>query len=177
MTAWKANVPAPRYELFTSAFEKKVAAYQEIIRATEKSEQVYNICRDALERAKLPNDVKLDLAPKGVSIEIEALPTDKLALFQRAFEMIGEGLVAARLRNNTEPAIGDVRWRSGITAVFHVKCPLTAMMSKVEISVYMPSEGIADLDCVTETVTYSSDLYKMVPRNGTSNSVDAAKRG
>ena len=72
------NVPALRYDLFIKAFEKEVTAAQSRIKAIEAMEQPYNLVKEALEAAKLPNDTTLSLSPSVVKIVMQDRKSTRL---------------------------------------------------------------------------------------------------
>lgn len=100
-------VPSKQYDLFIKAYEKFVAERQEEIRKADRLMRVYEIVRGALERARLPNETKLQLTPDGVDVDIYVMEDDRRQLFADLLADIGRELQEARLHDDGIPAINS----------------------------------------------------------------------
>ena len=85
-------VPAKRYEIFISAFEKFVEQRQKEINKADQLMRPYELVRNALEGLKLENDVKLELTEYGVDVRIKLLDTDTREHIHHIVKTVGTAL-------------------------------------------------------------------------------------
>ena len=104
------QVPAKRYDVFLTAFEKEVTKAQERIKKLDRFQRVYEICRLALEDAKLENETKLLLQEEGVEVVIVPLQADKEGFYSQIIKDIGSGLLQAGLHSTGEAAFGTTSY-------------------------------------------------------------------
>lgn len=162
------NVPSLRYDLFIKAFEREVIARQSQIKAIEAMEQPYNLVKEALEAVRLPNDCQLRLAHGVVLVQITAVPTDRLAMFEALTERVGAALLKAGLHRDGVPSVGDAgywperkwTWKLGGQRV----------TGTVAVAVDLPRDGIADIEVTQIRRTTESIEWLIGPRD------DAAAR-
>lgn len=83
---------AKNYPVFIDAFQNYVAKRQEEVRKTESQQATYGRVRDALLRWPHDNETKLTLDANGVSIEVTALPEDRIAMFSKLAALVGDAL-------------------------------------------------------------------------------------
>lgn len=157
------NVPALRYDLFIKAFEKEVTAAQSRIKAIEAMEQPYNLVKEALEAAKLPNDTTLSLSPSVVKIVMHALPSDFLTMFDALCTEIGSRLLTAGLHKDGIPSRTDGGWWHHLQRswrCFDHDQPCTVMLE-----VELPDEGLRDLALEKIERTTTVIDYRLTPRD------------
>lgn len=158
------TVPVPRYDLFISAFEKKVAEYQQQIRKIERLERVYNVLKEVGESFKLPNDQKLNLEAARVELHINATPDDTLKTFTKLAEAVGAKLKEAGLHRDGVPAISTAG-----TTVFHkfhiMDKASNELLATACINVTLPDIGTRDATIRKELRTYSYHEYKIAARD------------
>lgn len=102
------NLPAKRYDLFITAFEKEVARAQERIALLNRMQKVYEVVRSALEVEELKNEVHLALQTDGVTATIQALANDRKEFFTGLLNNIGHGLKRDQLHSTGRPAAGTI---------------------------------------------------------------------
>lgn len=98
-------VPAPRFDIFITAFEKFVHQRRKEIEAVDLLMRPYEIVREAMENARLPNDNKLELITNGIRADIRVEPDNKPGPYWALAAAIGYGLHKANLHETGEPAI------------------------------------------------------------------------
>jgi hypothetical protein len=160
------KLPAYRYELFITAYEKKVAEMQEYVRRMEKMEQIYNILVEAATPFRLPNDQDLILNDNSVVLTIKAVPNDMLATFDQLAKSIGEALQKTGLHRDGEPSVASYGAR--IEYKFRVgKFDPSKDKERptVSIIVELPTCGIRDADVNCEQCTYTYTSFKVQRRN------------
>lgn len=100
------NLPAKRYPIFQTAFEKKVAEIQLEIKKLDELQGLYSRAREALIKANLDNEVRLEMYGQWstVSIRIYLKDGDTMDTFHPLLGAIGDGLTAHRLHHDGLPA-------------------------------------------------------------------------
>jgi len=83
-------VPSHRYDIFLTFFEKKVHALQQEVENMRRAERIYNIAREELEKAKLPNDIRLDTRGECVDIDIHITEENHWKHFLPLIEALGK---------------------------------------------------------------------------------------
>ena len=97
-------VPAKRYDIFITAFEKYVAERQKEIAKADRLMRPYEIARAALERADILNDTRLELRKDGIYINIVVQENDRREKFEKILQNIGEELYTVKLHPDGAPA-------------------------------------------------------------------------
>lgn len=146
-------VPAKRYDIFISAFEKYVADRQKEIARVDRMMRPYEIVRIALERAKLPNDVRLELKDNGVSVNITIMEDDRRPMFDRILEDIGSNLKAASIHPDGCP----VHISSGLTLHYYWRLRGLHDIDPPDIDIYLhvPSAGTRYINVVRREEIHS----------------------
>lgn len=150
-----APVPAKRYDLFIKAFEKEVAKAQERIAKMDKLMLPYEIVREALERAKLENDVRLTLSEFGVYCYIQVLPTDKESTFIPLLKQIGDELCRHRLHRD---GIGSTL-NSGYSFTHTWRLSSIFSAARLIVTLDVPPEGTPYIG-IEETITKEMTEYR-----------------
>ena len=132
----KTNVPAKRYDLFITAFEKEVERAQARIALMNKMQKVYEIVRTALEEEELPNPIRLELDPAGVFVTMSPLPNDRKSFFDGILLKIGAGLKRNRLHDG-RPAKGQHSFQFTYKWNLMSFDPIVSVQLKIEV----PYEG------------------------------------
>lgn len=141
-------VPSKRYDIFQSAFEKKVAALQEDVKKLDRFQGVYSAAREALIALNLDNDTRLELQPYGVFISIQVKDDETMDNLHRVFDEIGNALVQRKLHNDGIPAETNYSvdkefvWNCFVGP--QLVCPLF-------LSLVVPWEGTNCIEIIQET--------------------------
>lgn len=149
------NLPARRYDVFLTAFEKEVERAQTKIALMNRMQKVYETVRCALEAEELDNVIKLELDPNGVFATITPLPDDRKSFFDGLIEKIGNGLKLDKLHPTGKPAAGQYSYS------FTFKWNLISFkpVAQVKLAIDVPIEGtkyikIRRVPCRAEAYDY-----------------------
>lgn len=147
----KANLPAIRYTTFIDAFQQAVAKQQEKIKSIEENQSIYNLAVEAVREFKGLNSGEVKLSEYGVTINIDALPSNKLQDFQDIAQLLHKktietGIRAASLNCPEHSFSGYSR---NISWYFRIKA------KTLSLSVDLPLNGISDIVIETNTVTHT----------------------
>jgi hypothetical protein len=152
-------VPSRRYDQFIKIYEAKAAEAQAVVTAVEKLERPYNLVVEALEEASLPNDCEIDVSGGYINVEIAAIPSDFMAVFDSLAAGIGRRLLGANLHEDGIPAHDKGgSWRN-----------LTWRWHSDNLSVYLVvtvplDEGLVDLEVKRVAYPATSYRYEFHPR-------------
>jgi len=133
------NLPALTYDVFIKAFEKKVTAAQLAIDRLRKVEAPYNVVKEVMEAARLPNDQDLVMDPGYVCARVTATPDDSLEAFEELAARIGERLKKAKLHPDGIPATSHGGLTCCLWFIWH--CPTF----DVRMLVLVPEKGMRDV--------------------------------
>lgn len=147
----KHPMPSKRYDIFITAFEKVVAEKQKEIAAIDGLMRPYEIVRQALERAKLPNDASIYLLPGKIKVDIPLQDTDGMAVFVPLLKDIGQELVLARLRLKETPMMEQSAFRR----IFTWKLIKMDNVPSVEVHLCVPYNGTEKVKITTQQVPIS----------------------
>jgi hypothetical protein len=166
----KKNLPARRYDVFLTAFEKEVERAQAKIALMNRLQKVYETVRCALESEDLENVIKLELDPNGVIATITPLPADRKSFFDSLVEKIGTGLKLDKLHHDGRPAAGQYSYS------FTYKWNLVSFkpVAQVKLSIDVPIEGtqyikIRRIPCRAEAYTYEDVKLEWLEEPGFHN--------
>jgi hypothetical protein len=134
------NLPAHSYDVFIKAFEQKVTAAQLAIERLRKVEAPYNILKEVMEAARLPNDQSIVMDPGYVSVHITATPDDSLEAFEALASCIGERLLKARLHGDGVPATSH---GGSLCCLWFLWC---CDAFDVRLLVHVPAKGMRDVE-------------------------------
>jgi hypothetical protein len=153
----KPRHPAPsrRYDIFQTAFEKKVTEAQEEIKALERLSRVYEIVRLALERAALQNDVKIELRQHGIKCVIQLLPNDRKKIFDTILAEIGNELKALELHDG-------VPSRMALGYALDHDFYLSTLNAWVELKLEVPKEGTNYIRVVKRQVSIPATTHTAI---------------
>lgn len=153
----KTNLPAYRYDLFIKAFEKKVTAAQAAIEALRAMEQPYNVVKDAMEAARLPNDQQMNMDAKSIGVHLHATPADTLRGLETLAQTIGQRLLAAGMHGDGNPATSH--GGSSCCLWFAWNCKTERVGGfQVRLYVSVPHTGLRDCEVIkSERHTVETD--------------------
>jgi hypothetical protein len=135
----KKNLPAQRYDIFLTAFEKEVAKRQAEIAEMDCLMRPYEIVRKALEAVKLPNETRLTLSKGTVEATITPKENDHRNSFDELLKLIGSELKLANLHPSGEHAYSvsyDIFFRWRLSEIRGLKTPAT-----INIRIDVPYDG------------------------------------
>jgi len=161
------QVPAPRYVQFITAFEKEVTAAQERIKKLEGMEYPYNIIKNTLEEARLPNDINLSLTENSVDIQFVAIPSDSMKGLNVFIESIGKSLLKNNIHRDGIPACYDGGTWYNMSRKWYGKNPRNSnKYCVVNLFIELPIEGLIDLEIEKTEYTYTNIgfTYKFIPK-------------
>lgn len=99
-----AQVPAKRYDLFITAFEKKVTEAQESIKRMDQLMRPYEVCRETLELFELENETRLQLTERGIHIDIAIMDLDREEKFLKLISKLGSNLLERKMHLDGQPS-------------------------------------------------------------------------
>jgi hypothetical protein len=154
----KTNLPAIRYDLFIKAFEKKVTAAQAAIEALRVMEQPYNVVKDAMESARLPNDQHMNMDARSIGVMLHATQADSLEALETLAQTIGQRLFAAGMHHDGDPATSH--GGSSCCLWFAWNCNTERAGSfQVRLYVSVPTAGLRDCEVIkSERQTVETDF-------------------
>jgi hypothetical protein len=149
------NLPAYRYELFIKVFEAKVAAAQREIENARRMEGLYNLVKEAMEVARLPNYQNISFHSSWLIATVIATPTDRIATFDEAAKIIGARLHKADMHRDGEPAIGYGTYSCSVSYVWHLGD------KRVSLAISVPESGLIDLAVTKHIETSECEVFKL----------------
>lgn len=137
-------VPSKRYDIFQSAFEKKVAEAQKEIESLNKLQGLYTAAREALIAVNLDNDTRLEMYGNYQQVHIRVIVKDgdTMDTFHPLLDELGNALVQRKLHPTGQPAARE----SYIDREFTWNCPRDkTSVQKLQLTLDVPFDGT---DCV-----------------------------
>lgn len=110
----KRNLPAPRYDLFISFFEKEVHRYQQAIEELRKLDLPYTLAREALERHRYNNKITLSAEKDHIWIDIscgESHYKEFLPLVSTITQLLYEHSLRVTTDDPNPEVSYDIFWR------------------------------------------------------------------
>lgn len=160
----KKHVPAKRYDLFITAFEKKVAEAQERISAMNALQGPYSIVREILELADLPNDINLDMTEAGISVRIPVKDDQPFIIFENLARRIGKELHAAGHHQDGIPSCRNVYVDSyfefRLNAAAHIAAGRAPPLISIHIDVPFSGTNLVEVTFTEELKTYVDRRYE-----------------
>jgi hypothetical protein len=155
----KKNLPAYRYELFIKVLEQRVAAVQKEIEQLRGMERLYNIVKDTMEEARLPQEQDISVSSSYIFVHVTAGPADRLDSFAPVVKALGERLCAADLRNDPEPAVSMGGHAPSVAYVWNID----GFSKTIYLTVHIPKEGLPDVE-VTEMDRVTTERQYVLKR-------------
>lgn len=155
-------VPSKRYEPWISVFERLVSEAQEKVKALSKQEKLYIIIKEFLELQGLPNEVRINVGEKYISVWINALPTNTKAQIEDFNNRFCEMLFNHSVRSSKDTP--NIEWGG---PDWDADCRYSIVDGKsIIVSWRIPLSGIADLEVkiIRREVTQYETTYQLVPR-------------
>lgn len=150
----KPNLPAKRYELFISAWEKKVAEAQKELSLLERLSGPYEVVRRVLEEAKLENESSLDMSKRGITLRIQPLDTDRKQVFIILSKAVGVELNRLRFHEDGVPAEGKTSYDFYYVWQLRDFNPIVEVLVVIDVPINgTPHIKILETDHKTETIT------------------------
>lgn len=143
------NLPSLRYDLFIRLLEKEATALQARYRALESMEHPYNVVKEALEAANLPNEQKLTCSHGDITATITATPTDLASELEKFIASIGKRLREDGLHKSGEPARSDGGSLRALWGYWICSHPRAGSFY-VYIHIEVPESGLPDLDVISQ---------------------------
>lgn len=141
-------VPSKRYDIFQSAFEKRIAAIQAEVKKLDSFQGVYSAAREALIAVNLDNDVKLNLEVYGVYIVIHVKDDETMDNFHPVLDEIGNALVQRKLHSDGIPAETSY---NGLDKEFIWNCRVGDKVCPLVLQLNVPWDGTNCIEIVKET--------------------------
>jgi hypothetical protein len=124
-------------------------------------EQPYNIVKEAMEAARLPNDQHITMDPAYIGVSVTATPADSLSYFESLAEMIGQRLVANRMHKDGMPATRHGGCACCLWFTWRCEVPPHKRAFQARLYVALPISGLTDCDVIECTRTSVDIEYEV----------------
>ncbi len=163
------QMPSRQYHLFIKQLEKATAGMQESFKKLERMENLYNICREALEAfdSDSKSHISLELQPQAVVITIQMLYEDRFDKFNPLIEQIEAELFRRDLVKEKGSNFRKVDYKSQRqTCCFTIKN--NSFYRQIYIHRHLPNDGTIEFKIerkyTTKSYSYQDLDLTLVPR-------------
>lgn len=143
-------VPAKRYDIFQTAFEKKVAEAQKEIEALNALQGLYSAAREALIAVNLDNATTLEMSGKYQQVHISVIVKDgdTMDTFHPLLDELGNALVQRRLHPTGQPAMRE----EYIDRKFVWNIQRDKTLQRLQLTLDVPFNGTDCIEIVKSTI-------------------------
>lgn len=162
------NLPSRQYNVFNSAFEKKIAEYQKNLMKINALERPYGLVKEVLLNYEGDEQIDLTMSEHGITVTFNPVDDSHFNSFEHIATEIGKKLFGARLHDDGEPS--KTQYSMSISRLWRLNknkelADIESFYPHVNYHMYAPTKGMDGLRVKvhSEVRTYTDTTYTYFP--------------